>query len=641
MPAGRLQALRRAPSLLLVLATLLATLFAAPRAHAATDALEVSVSSTAAFVAPGSDVALTVEIRNPTSIGTSSGSVTVALSDGVLADPASIEAWMSGAGSAGPTRARANALPTAAGGSSTTGVTLPASLMSGEGVWGIQATVTVGAAAYGARTVVSIASTVVPADVSTIVAITAPLPANGVLDSASLAELTGPEGALRKALNAILGQNVTVAIDPRIIASIRLLGTQAPTSAVEWLSSLQNAKFDSFALQYGDADVALQAQLGLEQLLTPGDFLDRDLSASELSQLTAWDFRRTAVWPAPNTLTSTDIEVFATSGYSLVVAGSGNVADSRSALTRVGRSGALVTQDAPSAALARAFSATSPTAWQSATAALQAELAQFGGQRIVLAPNRAPIADSGRANATLALLANSPASRMSSLETLTLSGETSIVDSPESAERQATGAHLLSQNAAVNAFAPVARYPEALTEIAQRDLLTVLGTSWTTDPEGWLPVVAGYDAQSIATLNAVRVATSSSINVLASEASLPISVENDLDVPIDVWVQVSPSNGRIVVGEPVAAEIAAKSRQTVQVPVKARIGNGAVTLNVQLLNRDGGAVGPVAIIPANVQADWEGWGAAIIALTAAGLFGFGIVRQVRKMRRESLGSPHE
>lgn len=63
-----------------------------------------------------------------------------------------------------------------------------------------------------------------------------------------------------------------LAIDPRIVAAIRGYGTEAPRAATELLEKLETTTLPSFLLQFGDADPAAQAALGLEALLQPAGF---------------------------------------------------------------------------------------------------------------------------------------------------------------------------------------------------------------------------------------------------------------------------------------------------------------------------------------------------------------------------------
>ena len=75
--------------------------------------------------------------------------------------------------------------------------------------------------------------------VSVVVPITAPWGEDGILDAETLATATAPTGVLTGALDEVLATTATVALDPMIPASIRLLGSAAPESAVEWLDRLE------------------------------------------------------------------------------------------------------------------------------------------------------------------------------------------------------------------------------------------------------------------------------------------------------------------------------------------------------------------------------------------------------------------
>lgn len=646
MRAGRLLALRRAPQLAVSLAFATALLLSvAPigLAHAATPATTANPSFVAAvqsaLVAPGTDVPVSAEITNPGTSDLLPGTVTVALSTEPLGSAQAVTDWVTNGGFATGSLARVSTLPVPASGTTMATVAIPAGAFSGTGVWGIQSTLTVSASQYLSRTVVVVTEGVGAVDVSAIVAITAPQQPAGLLDSATLADLTNANGDLTRQLDAISGTSVTVALDPRIVASIRALGSNAPQSATAWLERLQASNIDSFALQYGDADPALQAQLGAPSLLGPGDFTDLGLSASALASVSSFPYTRSVLWPAASSVVSNDVAVFEHSGYQNLLLSSNNVSDPVNAAAHVSNSTAFIAQEAVSAALASTFSASSATGWLAGMNQLQATLAFYAGQHIVVTSNRAVAANVPRAQSALGYLSSSAQAHLSALATVNTAAapSTTIADRPESDARLASGRHILDRTAAVTAFSTVAVTPTDLSNPMNRQALAVLGVGWMDDTEAWMPAVAAFDVDSAAVLNGVSVASSSTINVLATEASLPFTIENTLATPVHVWVTVTPSNGRIVVGEPVETDVAAKSRQTVRLPVKARIGSGAVALTVSLSASNGMAVGTPTVVQANVQADWEGWGAAIIALIAAALFGFGIWRQVRRVRRNRAG----
>lgn len=122
-----------------------------------------------------------------------------------------------------------------------------------------------------------------PTRVAVAVPITTPESETGVLDASALAAYTSDGGVLRRELDAVAGTGATLGVDPMIIASIRLLGTEAPQSAVDWLTELQSLPNDMFPLAYADADVAGLRQAGattvpavtsLDTLVDPDRFED-------------------------------------------------------------------------------------------------------------------------------------------------------------------------------------------------------------------------------------------------------------------------------------------------------------------------------------------------------------------------------
>ena len=126
-----------------------------------------------------------------------------------------------------------------------------------------------------AGTVTSTSTMIVPpeggaeAGIGVIVPITADATAGGLLTATELTELTAPTGSLTNQLDAVDGTAAILAIDPAILAAIRVLGSSAPASAVEWLVRLESLANSRFALQFGDADVAAQMQAGLSRPLPP------------------------------------------------------------------------------------------------------------------------------------------------------------------------------------------------------------------------------------------------------------------------------------------------------------------------------------------------------------------------------------
>ena len=165
----------------------------------------------------------------------------------------------------------------------------------------------------------------------------------------------------------------------------------------------------------------------------------------------------------------------------------------------------------------------------------------------------------------------------------------------------------------VTEFATVLDDPAQLTGPTRRELMSLLDVAWLADREAWNATVSDWLATQRAVLGSVSVVPSSTINVVSTETGVPTTIENTLPYPVTVVVDVDPSNGRLIVEDRVEATVEPQSRSTVRVPVAAGVGNGEVSLEVSLSSTSGVPVGDPVVIPANVQADWEGLGAAVIA----------------------------
>ncbi|MBS3179106.1 MULTISPECIES: DUF6049 family protein [unclassified Pseudoclavibacter] len=115
-----------------------------------------------------------------------------------------------------------------------------------------------------------------PTLVSTVVPITSGLLADAdepLLGVDTLLEQTAPGGRLDEILSAVeASPNATVAIDPRLLASIRVLGSAAPESAISWLDRLTALKNQTFELPFADASLTLQSQWGAQQPLEVTNF---------------------------------------------------------------------------------------------------------------------------------------------------------------------------------------------------------------------------------------------------------------------------------------------------------------------------------------------------------------------------------
>ncbi len=642
----------------------------APAARAAEPVAGVSVSVAPAdgtSVTAGAPIGVVVEIVNGSDAAIEAGTLSLGVAASGLDDVDDLDSWTSDSGLPASARTvfeRATAaLPI--GAVATLEFTLPAGATdAADPAVGLAASLESGGAdvAWGTTAVAN--ALVTDGDgpgLALVYPLTVPVNEGGVLPAERLASWTGPTGLLTRQLDAVSGAGVAIGIDPRIPVSIRALGSSAPESAVAWLEALAKMPNEVFPLAYADADLAVQAQAGLDAPLEPlgfgdvvddADFADGQNPAGATNtpgeaptdaDLADWDFTRTDLaWPADDTVASGDLDRFAAGGLTTAILAPGNVEGaggaSNAAATVDGR-GAVVADARLQVPLRLAAAAQTDAEWRSAASRLLAELAVGPGEgstTFLGSFARSAGADAERIGETLAALDGSQWSRTATLTEAVGAPPVSrtLVSLPEDAQRLDNVDRLLSAESAVGEFSDVLDDPLVLTAPTRRDLLGLLAVGWLDLPTEWSEAVGRWLIDQRAITGSVSVVPTSSVLVVASETGIPITIENDLPYAVNVVLTVDPSNGRLLVEDTVEATVEGVSRRTVQVPVAAGVGSGEVTLEVSLASPGGTPLGSVVRIPANVHADWEGVGATILAVLAVGVFGAGILRTILRRRRQ-------
>lgn len=521
-----------------------------------------------------------------------------------------------------------------------------------------------------------------PTRVAVAVPLTAPPSSNGIISAADLATYTAPNGLLTRELNAIAtNPSVTVGIDPMIIASIRALNDSAPASAIAWLKELSEIVNPTFALQYGDADPAGQAQAGLTKLLqptsltfamNPANFKSAPTPIGEpptptavptptptatpgapktnlptTSELLAWNYTLSGVaWPSDGTVRTSDISAFAANGLRTTLLSTSNtnassMQDTPNAAVKSGAYTALAADAGISNAVRAATTATTLTAWNASMSEVSAQLqlvsAQSSSPRTILVTlgRDAPTVN-GQLDHVLNTITNSPWSTPASLEDALNAAPTSgltVKDTPESAARVASIQYLMKRETAVDQFATVLDTPDTLSGQTRARLLTTLGVGWQSPKQNWDLGVNEFLTTTSRTLNSVSILATDNVNLVGTQGSIPFTVSNELnDEAVTVVLSAIPSNGRLEIDGDTTKTIQADSRTTILVPVKAELGNGKVTLQLRLYSKTGVQIGSATSVPVEVHADWEGIGALIVGILLVLLFGFGIVRNILRRR---------
>ena len=511
------------------------------------------------------------------------------------------------------------------------------------------------------------------ARVATIFPLTTPETRTALIGAEALAGYTSPTGALTRDLDAVIDTPVAIGIDPMILASIRILGTAAPASALEWLDRLANATNETFSLTYADSDVTVGLQAGASSVIAPGSFdfaIDPTRFAAPPAEtptatpapepteetegvapalpttdsLLGWDFTvPSIVWPVADTVIGTDLTTMATSGFTTVVVNSGNLerADPSKAMTSLGNLSGVTTDDGLSQLFGDAIDATSMAEWDAASgrlnAAIDSSAASGGaeGATIVLAVDRTSLGSASRLRSTLAGIDLLPSSDVAPFTTVlgTAGAEATLTDRPQTPERVSAAQTLLTTEASDASFASVAENPELITGERRLRMLATMSTAWYSYPGGWTSALKLFDSESVALHESVRVVKSSDITIIADRASLYVTVTNELNQPVTVNIHVTAPTPLLEIEEssvPVTIEPLSQKRGAI--PVQS-LSNGTAVVSISISSASDVTIGSPITVGVNVYAGWETPFTVALGALVVGIFGFGIARLIVRRRR--------
>lgn len=497
---------------------------------------------------------------------------------------------------------------------------------------------------------VPVAAETGPARLAVIVPVTVPAQQGGLIEADALASYTAAGGLLRRQLDAIALHPVTLAIDPRIITSIRVLGSEAPPSALAWLQRLNSLPQESFALPYANADTTLATQAGaaaipqaesLEFAIVPERFApggesaapdaqatDSDPAMPDTSQLLSWNHRGVQPhWPVENSVIASDLALIAAAGFDTVLLSSGNT-DATGPVAELGELRAIIADEHVSAALRDATGTGTMAGWTGALEVLGEHLA--AGQSVVATLDRGP-AGLGRLQQTLDALALDPDILLVPLSAIGAAAapEAALIDLPQDPQRVAAVRPLIELDAQVQRFSAIGAEPEFIAGPRRLELLAALDAAWPG-----LDAVAQAAEASRDVLSAVQVVASTDVNFFTDRSSIQVPVRNDLDQAVTVYLTVSPDRPLLSV-ENRMVQLTLEPLSVVSAPVPVQsLSNGTVNLTMTLRSADGMAIGSPTRITVNVQAGWEGPIVGIIAAVLVLVFAGGLVRNILRRRRE-------
>lgn len=633
------------------------------------------------LIAPGSSVTAILTIENDTDSELSSGQVTVDISRTPLTDDAAVKDWLDDDQAPGDftTIGVDDTDAVAAGASATTSVFVAEGTIGdlAPGVYPLRAELTgatTGNAADGrvasaetTATSVLIVATSQRPQIGVLVPITATPAGGALLTSEELSDLTAPDGALTAQLDGVAGTTAVLAIDPSILTAIRVLGSAAPETAREWLTRLDDLPNTRFALQFGDADATAQAQAGLPDLLQPmtfGPFLNPanfpqtpvtlaptatpnatpDPTPGPTSspalprddELTVVDGALPRIlWPNAG-LTQNDLVTFAgyLGGSTTTIVSSSTVGGLSAAHATAGGQDLLVTDAATSEALSDAAAEASAVDRQrllaESVALLQLAQEREPGAPLLIGLDRDETRTADALRDAISA-ADSIGFELSALRA-TAPVAASIGDDTDTTRAAAVG-ELLGDEASLTAFSSVLTDPQVLLSPERIKILRTLSVG--TSAKVFAEKVTAHQAQTTKTLAAISIPSSSTIQLLTANADLPIAVRNDLPWPVTVQLFASPTDPRLDVKPMTQTDVQPNSTIRVKVPVSARVGSGEVNLRLSLYSPTGVQIQGEQSIRVAVRAEWETIGLVIFGGLTVLLIALGVIRTVRRKRRET------
>ncbi|MGK0722476.1 DUF6049 family protein [Leucobacter sp. W1478] len=483
----------------------------------------------------------------------------------------------------------------------------------------------------------------------------------------------------------------TLAVDPRIIAGIRVLGDDAPASAQALLERFESTTQPLFLLQFADADPAAQAALGLDELLRPlgfgyllGNTDETDVADAETNQQNPLEGAEDAgsedasapasgeeesltnssdqtpgvdppnglvatpevdqlagtpgaylgAWPASGGVDGSTLDLLRGAGITNIVLDSGNVADATGTRVLIDGMSALVADATLTDSTKLTLAGESPSERASGIADLTAFLALSalqGTAGLVLAVDRGALADAENPAGLLATV--SGLGWVNTVPEMIQPEGTGTIRSGKTAEQRL---ELLRATVArsdeIDAVAPVLRRPQSLVEYQRLRLLEAFATRYAGADVDFDAVDDRIRARDAELLSGVRVVGTENTQLVGTSSRVPVTLHNALPFDANVMVKVSPTSAGIAV--PVRAfpnqVVSADGNHVVLVGVKTRISSGESGLRVEVHGNTSEQALSERVLKLTIRSSYETILLVSLAATATLLLALGIWRSLRR-----------
>lgn len=265
--------------------------------------------------------------------------------------------------------------------------------------------------------------------------------------------------------------------------------------------------------------------------------------------------------------------------------------------------------------------------------------AMRSAQTVVIAPGSAWLVDGVRPSRSVVQLLDAPFVTSRTLAAQLSETERADVDLPDviESETDISRGGVIQAASALSALShldSVTESPSAIVAQARRELYVALSTPRRLDPERRDEVLVEATANANAVANAVTVTSGSDLTLVSRSGAVPITVNNALDVPVNVRVSMTSRSPILRSKDSPLAHIEPNSYATVTVPVEA-ISSGNANVSVALRTEEGSTVAVAETLKVRVRA---AWGSAATGVVTAGLVVLllaGIWRTVKRGRRDT------
>ena len=452
-------------------------------------------------------------------------------------------------------------------------------------------------------------------------------------------------------------RNATIAIDPRILAGIRVLGSDAPAAATTLLENIEKSASPIILLQFADADPAVQAALGFEELLKPVGFsraqpktqstpaepkTDETLANPE-GEIPEFDGllnlanAKPGAWPAGGEVDSATLGLLRKAGLTSLVLDSHNVSSATSSRVELSDFEALIAnrQFGDSARDSIAAGTTTERAAGSASLASGLALAaQLGETGAVLAIDRVALADSPNPLEIFEELdsftwAQTVSERQQAIGTASLRAGTTTED-----RRELLRATLLRAEQ-IDALAPLLRSPDSLHEYQRERVLQALSAGNASPLVDFAAVDERIKLRDEQLLRGVQPVVTENTQLVGTLSHIPITLNNALPFDALVNLHATPVSAAISVStRNFDVSVPADGTANVLVPVHSRISSGDTGLALEVQDHDRDRVFATALLPLTLRTTIETVMIWVFGSAAVLLLGFGIFRSVRRRRTQ-------